>query len=185
MLADIRTNLLRHKDLVEKQASLLHFDLFRRQHEEAELRFKQQEKVEIQRQKMEVMEWLAMTSVEATPAKDQEYYAGKRKDYPASGQWLSSCREYQEWIDPQTTHISCIWLNGKPGAGMGLLLVAGRSFSGMTNFFTGKTVLASYIIEQACQVREFDVGWFYCRFGNKDRSTLLAVIRGIDRKSVV
>ena len=62
---------------------------------------------------------------------------------------------------------------------MGLLLVAGRSFSGMTNFFTGKTVLASYIIEQACQVPEFDVGWFYCRFGNEDKSTLLAVIRGI------
>ena len=46
-------------------------------------------------------------------------------------------------------------------------------------FNTGKTVLASYIIEQVCQVPEFDVGWFYCRFGNKDRSTLLAVIRGI------
>ena len=40
-------------------------------------------------------------------------------------------------------------------------------------------MLASYIIEQAHQVPEFDVGWFYCRFGNKDRSTLLAVIRGI------
>jgi len=43
----------------------------------------------------------------------------------------------------------------------------------------GKTVLASYIIEQACQIPQFDVGWFYCRFGNKDRSTFLAVIRGI------
>jgi len=43
----------------------------------------------------------------------------------------------------------------------------------------GKTVLASYIIEQACQVPEFDMGWFYCRFGNNNRSTLLAVIRGI------
>ena len=50
----------------------------------------------------------------------------------------------------------------------------------MTNaFFTGKTVLASYIIEQARQVPEYDVGWFYCRFGNEDKSTLLAVIRGI------
>jgi len=122
VLADIRTNLLRHKDLVEKQANLLHFDQFRRQHEEAELRFRQQEKVEIQRQKMEVLEWLAMTPTETTPARDQEYYAGKRRDYPTSGQWLSGCREYQEWIDPQTTHISCMWLNGKPGAGMVLRL---------------------------------------------------------------
>jgi len=118
MLADIRTNLLRHKDLVEKEASLLHFDLFRRQYEEGELRFKQQEKKEIQRQRMEVLEWLEITPTATTPATDQEYYANKRRDYPASGQWLSSCCEYQEWLDPQTTHISCIWLNGKPGAGM-------------------------------------------------------------------
>jgi len=78
---------------------------------------------------MEVLEWLAMTSTETTPATDQEYYASKRKDYPASGQWLSSCCEYQEWINPQTTHIPCIWLNGKPGAGMGPLIVMWR----MTN----------------------------------------------------
>jgi len=117
-LAEIRTNFLRHKDLVEKQASLLHFDLFRRYHADAELRFKEQEEAEIQKQKMEVMEWLAMASTETTPATDQEYYVSKRKDYPASGQWLSCCREYQEWIDPQTTHISCIWLTGKPGAGI-------------------------------------------------------------------
>ena len=63
-----------------------------------------------------------MASTETTPATDQEYYVSKRKDYHASGQWLSSCHEYQEWIDPQTTHIPCIWLNGRPGAGMGLWL---------------------------------------------------------------
>jgi len=40
-------------------------------------------------------------------------------------------------------------------------------------------VLASYIIEQVCKVPEFGVGWFYCRFGNNDRSTLLAVLRGV------
>ena len=130
-LAEIRTNFLRHKDLVEKQANLLHFDSFHRHHEEAELHFKQQEKVEIQRQKLEVMDWLAMTSTETSPATDQEHHASKRKDYPASGQWLSRCREYQEWIDHQTTHIPCIWLNGKPGAGMRLFLIAGCLF-GMT-----------------------------------------------------
>jgi len=48
-----------------------------------------------------------------------------------------------------------------------------------TNVFTGKTVLASYIIEQVCKVPEFDVGWFYCKFGNNDKSTLLAVLRGV------
>jgi len=118
VLADIRTNLLRHKDLVEKQANLLHFDQFRRQHEKAELRFRQQGKVEIRRQKMEVLKWLAMAPKETTTAGDQEYYAGKRKDYPTSGQWLSRCCEYQEWTDPQKSHISCMWLNGKPGVGM-------------------------------------------------------------------
>ena len=130
-LAEIRTNFLRHRGLVEEQAHLLQFDLFRRYHENAELHFKQQEKDEIKRQKMEVMEWLAMATTETTPATDQEYYASKRKDYPASGQWLSRCREYQEWVDPQTTHIPCIWLNGKPGAGMRLFLIAGCLF-GMT-----------------------------------------------------
>ena len=142
-LAEIRTNFLHHKDLVEKQANLLHFDQFRRHHEEAELHFdsfrrhheeaelhfKQQEKEQIRKQKLEVMEWLEMTSAETSPATDQEHYASKRKDYPASGQWLSGCREYQEWIDPQTTHIPCIWLNGKPGAGMRLFLVAGCYFN--------------------------------------------------------
>ena len=48
VLAEICTNFFRHKDLVEKQASLLHVDQFCRYHEDAELRFKQQEKVEIQ-----------------------------------------------------------------------------------------------------------------------------------------
>jgi len=120
VLADIRISLLRHKDLVEKQANLLQFEEFRKQYEMSELRFREQEKVEIQRQQMEALEWLAMTPTETMPTGDQEYYASKRRDYPASGQWLSSCHVYQEWIDPQTTHISCIWLNGKPGAGMGL-----------------------------------------------------------------
>ena len=128
-LAEIRTNFLHHKDLVEKQANLLHFDSFRRHHEEAESRFKQQEKEEIRKQKLEVMEWLEMTSAETSPATDQDCYASKRKDYPASGQWLSHCHGYQEWIDPQTTHIPCIWLNGKPGAGMRLFLVAGCYFN--------------------------------------------------------
>jgi len=48
-----------------------------------------------------------------------------------------------------------------------------------TNVSTGKTVLASYIIEQVCNVAEFDVGWFYCRFGNNDKSTLLAILKGV------
>ena len=29
------------------------------------------------------------------------------------------------------------------------------------------------------KVPEFDVGWFYCKFGNNDKSTLLAVLRGV------
>lgn len=120
-LAETRSNFIRHKGLVEEQANLLRFDQFRRDHEKAELQFAQHEKVEIQRQQMETLEWLAMTS-ETTPATDQELYASKRKGNPTSGQWLSSCRVYQEWIDPQTTHIPCIWLNGKPGAGMRLCL---------------------------------------------------------------
>jgi len=49
----------------------------------------------------------------------------------------------------------------------------------ITNIFTGKTVLASYIIEQVCKVPEFDVGWVYCKFGNNDKSTFLAVLRGV------
>jgi len=52
-------------------------------------------------------------------------------------------------------------------------------FQATTNIFTGKTVLASYIIEQVCEVPEFGVGWFYCKFGNSDKSTLLAVLRGV------
>jgi len=59
------------------------------------------------------------------------------------------------------------------------MIVVSTIVQATTNVFTGKTVLASYIIEQVCKVPEFDVGWFYCKFGNNDKSTLLAVLRGV------
>ena len=70
-------NVCLYKDLVEKQANLLHsihsIDTMKRQNYSSS----KQEKVEIQRQEMEVIEWLAMASTETTPATDQEYYASK------------------------------------------------------------------------------------------------------------
>ena len=61
----------------------------------------------------------------------------------------------------------------------GATIAVSAFFQGTANIFTGKTVLASYIIEQACKVPEFDVGWFNCKFWNNDKSTLLAVLRGV------
>jgi len=59
------------------------------------------------------------------------------------------------------------------------MIVMSSIVQATTNVFIGKTVLASYIIEQVCKVPEFDVGWFYCKFGSKDKSTFLAVLRGV------
>lgn len=49
---------------------------------------------------------------------DQEHAAEIRRDFPEAGRWLLLRDQVKEWMDPLSTKIPLLWLNGIPGAGM-------------------------------------------------------------------
>ncbi|KAF8429161.1 hypothetical protein EV426DRAFT_210908 [Tirmania nivea] len=92
---------------------------------------------------------------DSSPTTDHEHFTNIWRNYSSSGQWLHNCNGYRKLCDPNTD-VPVVWLHGIPGS-----------------------VLSSYIIERLREIPQFTVGWFYCRFGNKEKNTLLAVTRGI------
>lgn len=115
-LQEIRTNLLRHKSLVENQASLLQFEEFRKAYEVAESHFQNIERTERLRQTQELLEWLGMTG-NSSPITDHERFTDIWKDYSSSGQWLHNCDGYRKLCDPNAD-VPAVWLHGIPGSGM-------------------------------------------------------------------
>ncbi|KAI1316482.1 hypothetical protein F5Y16DRAFT_393125 [Xylariaceae sp. FL0255] len=112
----------------------------------------------ILRRLREVHIWLNATNVEI----DQEAHSRVRADYPETGKWLLENSSFKEWFDPNyVTDTPLLWINGMAGA--------------------GKTFLASLSVEQ-CRSLMPEVPttlFFYCKEGNSDRDTFVAVARGL------
>jgi hypothetical protein len=61
----------------------------------------------------EVMTWLSAHDA----ISDQESAAKIRREHPLTGLWLLQERQVKTWLDPQTSLVLMLWMNGKPGAG--------------------------------------------------------------------
>ncbi|CAN9204194.1 unnamed protein product [Alternaria alternata] len=101
--------------------------------------------------------WIKPTDME----NDQEYLRRIRVAYVGTCSWLLNDVTFREWIDRQSnteTIPRLLWLNGKPGS--------------------GKTVLASFVVEEARKLETSPtVLFFYFKQEDNDRNNFLSMAR--------
>ncbi|CAN9201287.1 unnamed protein product [Alternaria alternata] len=92
---------------------------------------------------------------------DQEYLRRIRDAYPGTCSWLLSDMTFQEWFEHRENNLTgsnLLWLNGKPGS--------------------GKTVLASFVVEEARKLESNPtVLFFYFKKEDDDRNSFLSMAR--------
>lgn len=117
----------RHRELIQSQAALLHFQQYQQDSREIMLHIQQYrndrsqildllEKKEEARSKkryIEIMEWV----VGAPTKLDHASFCNERLQYPGSGEWILKNEKFQNWKEADTPVCSILWLNGIPGAG--------------------------------------------------------------------
>ncbi|RDL38798.1 uncharacterized protein BP5553_03138 [Venustampulla echinocandica] len=77
----------------------------------------------------------------------------------STGLWILDKTAITAWHDNQYSSGSLVWINGIPGA--------------------GKSVLASVIIEKSKSQPSTLVAYFYCKYGDPERNTFIAVFRAL------
>lgn len=124
----------------------------------------------------DVFNWLKPTNVDI----DQDTFIQARADYPSTGHWLLEDSAFKDWFDLRYATIPpLLWLNGIPGAGLYSLDLSkySRMFSD-TN--TGKTILASLVVQKA---RELDpapiVLFYYFKHRDPDRDNFVSLGRSL------
>ncbi|CAI7613090.1 unnamed protein product [Penicillium pancosmium] len=147
-------NLYRHKDLLEGRVTFTQLETVILNGEKTLQELQKQQRDEAMSNYRDVQGWLGNVNVET----DHESIARVRCDNPEAGSWLLRHPLFQPWQDA-TSDTLLLWLNGIPGA--------------------GKSVLASLIIDK-CRERASNVTiWFYCRHGDKSRSTFVGLARAL------
>ncbi|KAH0563181.1 hypothetical protein GP486_002248 [Trichoglossum hirsutum] len=151
VLEDLR----RHKDLVEKQASLYQYEEVQRVRITAETEFRSLREAEDLRQRWAVQDFLSAANVE----EDQEIKASVRAKYPGVCSWILNHKSVQAWSDPNLHSSPLLWIKGIPGS--------------------GKTTLASFLVEQLRKTPSNHVVFFYCKHEDKDRNSFVALARAM------
>jgi hypothetical protein len=97
------------------------------------------------------------------------------------GRWLLDHMTFKEWFDPQFTALpTLLWLHGNPGVGKCILTdhVVLSALSSVLKTATGKSVLASLVIEEAQNLLPKPIVlFFYFKQGNDDRDTFVSMAR--------
>ena len=110
----ILENLRRHKNLVETQANLAHFEAAQVARAAAENNMRCLEQTMIKQQLLSVRDWLCSAKV----FNDQDRYASVRSQQANFGNWLLSHRRMVAWLDSASNSVPLLWLHGIPGAGL-------------------------------------------------------------------
>ncbi|KAL2850313.1 hypothetical protein BJY01DRAFT_261588 [Aspergillus pseudoustus] len=106
---------------------------------------------------LEVVDWIAGAETET---KHNDICRDLRS-YPGSGTWILKNDKVKNWLspDPDQSASSILWINGRPG--------------------TGKTYLASVLIEECQKEQDAVTCYFYCDESAELRSSAIAVLRGL------
>ncbi|KIX07723.1 uncharacterized protein Z518_02377 [Rhinocladiella mackenziei CBS 650.93] len=158
-----------HKNIIESQAQLLHFQRYDqdrmqllaclKQYEDLRedlwKRIDEQESAELQKKYADAIAWLAASS----PTYEHERALEKRERYPDSGKWIFEKPQMVDWKDGNTPSSPLFWLNGMPGA--------------------GKTVLASSIIEKCREEYQSSTVFFYCVQKDPTKNNFLSVVKSL------
>ncbi|BAE55442.1 unnamed protein product [Aspergillus oryzae RIB40] len=99
--------------------------------------------------------------VGAETESDHNNICRDRGFYPGSGSWILENEKVKKWLspEPEQSSNSMLWINGRPG--------------------TGKTYLASVVIETCLEDSSSVTCYFYCKEKVKSRNSAIAVLRGI------
>ncbi|KAI9869334.1 MAG: hypothetical protein M1813_000123 [Trichoglossum hirsutum] len=151
----ILDNLDRDKNLIESQACLLDIEESQLARGLAEDTFLRMKNEELKRQRIAVIEWLSP----ANSTMDQESYSSLRALYPGTGLWLLSDAKLKAWSDPLSSDVPILWVHGIPGS--------------------GKTILASVVVEEVTKITSVSVGYFYCKHKNPFKNSFASIARGI------
>ncbi len=110
----ILSNLSRHKNLIESQASLAEYEQAKLARLAAQNSFEQTAKGEKSRRLTAVIEKVHPPNI----LNDHEQAVEVRQEYPETGRWILRSDQLKRWMDPLTTDVPVLWVNGIPGAGM-------------------------------------------------------------------
>ncbi|KAL5121669.1 hypothetical protein ACEQ8H_000355 [Pleosporales sp. CAS-2024a] len=159
----ILASLKRHKELVEQYTSIAHYTdsaAHYRQHQiDMDLLHKQwEQRVEEDRLKrlVTVREWLA---VSPQSKGDHDEHRKTRKEFPTTATWIYRHEYIKDWLKADLPASPLLWMHGIPGA--------------------GKTVLASAIIDSCKQIPEFLTTFVYCRDGDSNSNSAIAILKGL------
>ena len=109
----ILDDLCRHKALIETQASPTQIQETQTERAYLQNQFNMTEDNRRMRTQLDVINWIsAVDSI-----LDQEAAMAIRQDHPTSGQWLLDDKKMRAWMDPSSSLIQFLWMNGIPGAG--------------------------------------------------------------------
>ena len=107
---------MRHKKLLESEATLVNYQEAKRQREEARDAQLKAEEAEQKRLINDINGWLKP----AESLQDYEQYLNVRQNPPgtdSTGRWILRARKVKAWLDPTVTNVPIIWLYGIVGAG--------------------------------------------------------------------
>ncbi|KAJ0423899.1 hypothetical protein BJY00DRAFT_277634 [Aspergillus carlsbadensis] len=112
----------------------------------------------------DVLNWFADTEPDETGETDESKHGIICRDlrrYPGSGRWILDTPEVKKWLspDPDQSVSPILWIHGRPG--------------------TGKTYLASVIIEECKNDENAVTCYFYCEESAELKTSAIAVLRGI------
>lgn len=147
---NILDDLRRYRSLIETQANLIQIQESQREHSRNRESFSKMEEAERDKRMLSVINWLSPADVDH----DQEALVAVRQEHPGSGLWLFANDQVKTWIDPDSSLVPCLWLNGIPGA-----------------------VLASVVIEQCLEIPSITCIFFYCKYRDKQRDNFPAAAR--------
>jgi len=155
--------------LIESQATLEQFEAIQFiRNAQAEQLKEQREEARRQR-RARVRAWLAAEDMRS----EQEYHSTVRQEFPGTGRWIIKKRLVNEWLDLETKCEPLLWLTGIPGAGTSGFLSSYHE----SDITSGKTTLASVIIEEASKQVDTKVVFFYCKNEVPQRNTFLSIAR--------
>lgn len=157
-LREIREKMERHKHLIESQAPIVEFQEAQKFREIVESNFREVRDEFVRRKWPDVHRWLSPYN----SALEHNNHLRAKADSPGSGQSVLKHSQFKDWYDPLYCLTPLLWLNGIPGA--------------------GKTILASTIIEsleKLSNTTPIRFAYFYCKDGDPNRNTFVAVARGL------
>ncbi|KAK3342072.1 hypothetical protein B0T25DRAFT_358324 [Lasiosphaeria hispida] len=155
LIRQVKQNIAQSRRLLESRAALPQYE------EIQNLRLREMRNLEREKSNQDIVRraffirWLSHFNCEAV----QNQHREKRSICQNPGSWLINNANFRDWLSPNYCSSPLLWLSGIPGA--------------------GKTILASIAVDEAQNLSNATVVYFYCKYEDDTRNTFISVARSI------